>query len=83
MKAAELRPSSLKSVSLYLTGAKYFPTLHRKPLDGITRGDVAVHLDRIASESGAPSASRARAPRFRRGAFRPWWNVQLARQAST
>jgi integrase len=61
MKAGELRPSSLKSLTLYLTGARYFPSLHRKPLDSITRGDVARHLDEIASESGSPSASRARA----------------------
>jgi hypothetical protein len=54
MKAGELRPSSL-------TGQAYFPSLHRKPLDSITRGDVARHLDQIASESGSPSASRARA----------------------
>jgi len=61
MKAGELRPSSLKSMQLYLTGAAYFPTLHRKPLDSITRGEVARHLDQITSESGSPSASRARA----------------------
>src|SRR6516162_8456658 len=28
MKAGELRPSSLKSLTLYLTGARYFPSLH-------------------------------------------------------
>jgi integrase len=61
MKAGELRPSSLKSLQLYLTGPAYFPTLHRKPLDSVTRGDVAQHLDRINVESGSPSASRARA----------------------
>jgi integrase len=61
MKAGELRPSSLKSLTLYLTGPAYFPSLHRKPLDSITRGDVARHLDEINTESGSPSASRARA----------------------
>jgi integrase len=61
MKAGELRPSSLKSLTLYLTGQAYFPSLHRKPLDEITRGDIARHLDEIATDSGSPSASRARA----------------------
>jgi integrase len=58
MKAPELRPSSLKSLQLYLTGTAYFPTLHRKPLDSITRSDVQHHLDRMG---GTPTAGQARA----------------------
>jgi integrase len=61
MKAADIRPASLRTMTLYLSGTKYFPTLHRKPLDAIDRADIAPHLDRINSQSGAPSASRARA----------------------
>ena len=60
-KASELRPTSLKLASLYLTGTSYFPTLHRKPLHKIDRSDIAPQLDRIVNESGAPTASRARA----------------------
>jgi integrase len=61
MKAAELRPASLRTCTLYLSGAAYFPNLHRKALDSIDRADIAPNLDRINSQSGAPSASRARA----------------------
>jgi integrase len=59
-KKTELRPSSFKSAELYLTGAAYFPTLHRKPVDAITRGDIAPHIDRIARKRVA-TASRCRA----------------------
>jgi integrase len=59
-KATELRPTSLKLASLYLQNPRYFP-LAKKPLHKIERADVAAHLDRINSESGAPTASRARA----------------------
>jgi hypothetical protein len=58
-KQSELRASSLKLASLYLSGTKYFPL--RKALDDVTRADVAHSLDRIARTSGAPSASWARA----------------------
>jgi integrase len=59
MKAGELRPSSLKLAQLYLTGAAYFA--FKKPLDKVTRADVAVCLDRINNASGAATAGRARA----------------------
>jgi integrase len=61
MKKAEVRPASLKLAELYLSGTKYFPTLHRKPIDSITRADIAPHLDRIGVDSGTASAGRARA----------------------
>jgi hypothetical protein len=60
-KATEVRPASLKAAELYLSGTKYFPTLHRKPMDSITRADIAPHLDRLASDNGGPTAGRARA----------------------
>ena len=59
-KKAEVRPASFKLAQLYLCGTRYFPTLHRKALDDVTRSDIAQHLDRVNAESGAPTASRAR-----------------------
>jgi hypothetical protein len=43
MKAQNLRPASLRTVQLYLAGAAYFPTLHRKPLDQIDRSAISRH----------------------------------------
>jgi hypothetical protein len=60
-KKTENRPASLKLAELYLSGARYFPTLHRNAIDSITRGDIAPHLDRIGSDSGTATAGRARA----------------------
>jgi len=61
MKAGEVRESSLRTAKLYLTGAAYFPTLHRKAIDSVTNADIAPHLDRISRDSGTASAGRARA----------------------
>jgi integrase len=61
MKSAEVRESSLRTAKLYLTGAQYFPTLHRKAIDSVTNADIAPHLDRIGRDSGTASAGRARA----------------------
>jgi integrase len=61
MKSGEVRSTSLRTMQMYLTGTKYFPTLHRKALDDVTRSDVASHLDRINTDSGNASAGRARA----------------------
>jgi integrase len=55
-KGEEMRPSSLKSATLYLTG-KYFP-FGKKPLDDVTRANVAESLDAI---SKAPTREQARA----------------------
>jgi integrase len=60
-KATEVRASSLRTATLYLTGAKYFPTLHRKTLADVTHADIAPHLDRISRDIGTASAGRARA----------------------
>jgi hypothetical protein len=43
-KATEVRPASLRTCTLYLSGTKYFPTLHRKPIDSITRADIPTGL---------------------------------------
>ena len=39
-KQPELRPTTLTKIRSYLTGA-YFRPLHGKPLDGITRAEIA------------------------------------------
>jgi integrase len=56
-----VRPSSLRLTKLYLTGKQYFGPLHAKPLTKIGRSDIATCLNKITVNSGAPSASRARA----------------------
>jgi integrase len=61
MKATDVRASSLRTMRLYLTGSSYFPTLHRKAIDGVTGVDVQSNLDRIAAEVSAASAGQARA----------------------
>jgi integrase len=57
----EASQSYLKSATLYLTGAKYFGTLHRKPIDSITNADIAPCLDRIIRDTSAATAGLARA----------------------
>jgi integrase len=69
MKGETLRPASLKIATLYLESPRYFPTLHGKALDDITRSEVAQHLDRINAESGNATAGRARA---QLGSFIMW-----------
>ncbi len=56
-KADKLRPKSLHETTRYLR--KSWKPLHGVPIHKIERGDVAVHLRRIASESGGVSANRA------------------------
>src|SRR6516164_1161966 len=60
-KQAEVRESSLQTMRTYLTGAAYFPTLHRKAIDSVTNADIAPHLDRISRDIGTATAGRARA----------------------
>ena len=59
-KQPELRASTLTKIRNYLTG-RYFRPLHGKPLDGITRRDIAARLVVIARENGSMSARQARA----------------------
>jgi integrase len=56
-KADKLRPKSLHETTRYLR--KSWKPLHGVPIHKVERGDVAVHLRRIASESGGISANRA------------------------
>jgi integrase len=56
-KRDKLRPKSLHETARYLR--KSWKPLHGVPIHKVERGDVAVHLRRIASESGGVSANRA------------------------
>ena len=53
---ADVRPKTFTELERYLTG-RYFKALHKQPLDGITRKDVAACLVRIDQ---AVTATRAR-----------------------
>jgi Arm DNA-binding domain len=55
-----LRPNTLRETRRYLTGP-YFKPLHAKPIDTITRRDVALRVTAINNNSGGAAASRARA----------------------
>jgi integrase len=61
VKAGEVRPASLRTMRLYLTGSTYFQNLHRKPIDSVTGADIQPRLDRISNEVSAASAGQARA----------------------
>jgi len=54
-----MRPHSLQEVRRYLTQG-YFATLHPMPIDRIARRDVALRVQAIKRESGAPTADHAR-----------------------
>lgn len=58
-KEARLRPNSLRETRRYLEVA--FAPLHRSPVSGVSRSEVAGRLSAIAGESGAVAADRARA----------------------
>jgi integrase len=57
----EVRASSLRTMRLYLNGAAYFSTLHRKAIDSVTGADIQSRLDQISSDISAASAGQARA----------------------
>ena len=59
-KRRHLRPNTFAETTRYLTGG-YFKPLHNMPLDTITRQDVALRIKTIERESGAATASQARA----------------------
>ena len=59
-KAKTVRPNTYRELERYLTGPA-FKSLHRTPLDQITRRDVAARLARIAEQSSSIVARRARA----------------------
>lgn len=53
-----VRKTTLRHVTRYLR--KYFAPLHSKPIDNVTRADVATVVASIAKEHGKSSAARAR-----------------------
>jgi integrase len=55
-----VRPRTFIEVRRYLADARYFGPLHSMPVDRITRRDVAACILRMAKDSGAVTASRAR-----------------------
>jgi integrase len=59
MKAAEVRPATLRTMKLYLCGAGYFAGLHRRAIDSVTGPDIQSRLDRISTEISAQSAKQA------------------------
>ena len=59
-KAATMRPRSLSTLKLYLTGA-YFRPFHGTPIDNVSRRDIAARLVTIERDSGASTAAKARA----------------------
>ena len=67
-KKSKVRARTLVEVTRYLTG-RYFRPLLSKPLDQVSRKDVAARLMVIARESGSVTAVRARAAA---GAFFSW-----------
>jgi integrase len=61
VERGQYRASSYRVTKLYLTGADYFGPLHKMPITDISVADVATRINSINRNSGAISASRARA----------------------
>ena len=59
-KRLEVRRRTLRGIERYLRGP-YFGSLHARPLDQITRRDVAGCLTRVVTHNGSVTAGRARA----------------------
>ncbi len=58
-KRPDVRANTFILMRRYLTGP-YFRTLHGKPVDGITRKDIATRLLAIVGDNGSVTAVRAR-----------------------
>jgi integrase len=58
-KRAAVRPRTFREIERYLRGP-HFKTLHARPLEQITRKDVAGCLTRIVARNGSVTAGRAR-----------------------
>ena len=59
-KRSTVRPNTYRGLAHYLAGPHFKP-LHAMPIDQVTRRDVAARVAKIGTESGSPSAARARA----------------------
>jgi integrase len=60
VKRAEVRSRTFREIERYLRGSHFKP-LHSRPLDQVTRKDVAGCLTRIVARNGSVTAGRARA----------------------
>jgi integrase len=60
LAAKDCAPNTRREITRYLTDPGYFGTLHRVPLDKVTRRDVASALVAIGRERGITTASVAR-----------------------
>jgi integrase len=60
VKRAQVRSRTMREIERYLRGP-HFRALHARPLDQITRQDVAACLTRIVTRNGSVTAGRARA----------------------
>jgi integrase len=61
LAAKQARPKTLMEITRYLTDPRYFGTLHRLPVDKISRQHIANALITISRERGTTTASIARA----------------------
>ena len=59
IKRTKVRPRTFREIERYLRGP-YFKALHPRPLEQITRKDVAGCLTRIVAKNGSVTAGRAR-----------------------
>jgi integrase len=59
IKRTKVRARTFREIERYLRGP-YFKALHPRPLDQITRKDIAACLTRIVTHNGNVAASRAR-----------------------
>jgi integrase len=60
LKRGEYRAASLRVTKLYLTGKRYFESLHSMAVSTIGLADVALCLNAIERNSGSVTAGRAR-----------------------
>jgi integrase len=60
LKKHEVRASSLRFSTLYLTNEKYFGALHRKPMNRITRSDISAAIDKITATGKIVTAKQAK-----------------------
>ena len=60
LRKTDLRPSSLRIATLYLTGT-YFSQMHAMPVSKVTRSHVSLAVDKIVASGASVTARQARA----------------------
>lgn len=55
-----LRPTTVNNARLYLARGDYFKALHSKPIDAVTKKDVATRINAITLEHSSNTAKQAR-----------------------